>query len=117
MQAVTDDQVAELLPALEEAARATQRTIERFVPPRVGIVGQVAARRHQLVVGRRGVGKTTLLRKVEAEIEQDDGAVTFVDLETLRGIDYPDVLIRLLMSLFDSLSNQLLGCACVGVHS
>jgi len=37
------------------------RTAERFVPPRIGILEETASRRHQFVLGRRGVGKSTLL--------------------------------------------------------
>src|SRR5438105_2835381 len=54
------------LPALAEAARADRRTAGRFVPPRTGILEETAARRHQFVFGRCGVGKSTLQRKIES---------------------------------------------------
>lgn len=104
---ITDDQVVKLLPALEEAARATQQTVERFVPPRVGIVEQALARRHQFILGRRGVGKSTLLRKVEHDANHSGAAVIFIDLETLRGNPYPDVLIQLMIELFERLEGKL----------
>ena len=65
MEQLTDDQVEALLPALAEAARATQASVERFVLARRGIVQEVAARAHQYVLGRRDVGKSSLLRKIE----------------------------------------------------
>jgi hypothetical protein len=101
------EDVRRLLPALEEAARANQHTVERFVPPRTGIVEQVSARRHQFVLGRRGVGKTTLLRVVEQAATQGGSAVAFVDLETLRGIPYPDVLINLLIRVLGALRKPI----------
>lgn len=107
MAEIGDDGIARLLPALEEAARASQKTVDRFVPPRVGIVEQVAARRHQLVLGRRGVGKSTLLRTVERTGTEAGTAVAFIDLETLRGIPYPDVLIQLLVRILMSLRERL----------
>ena len=64
--AISDDDVARLLPALAEAERATEETAARFVPPRPGMFEEVSARRHQLVYGRRGVGKSTLLLRVAA---------------------------------------------------
>jgi ABC-type branched-subunit amino acid transport system ATPase component len=104
---ITDENVVALLPLLEEAARAQQSTVERFVPPRTGIVEQVAARRHQFVLGRRGVGKTTLLRTVEHHSSEAETAIAFVDLENLRGIPYPDVLIHLLVHLLRALRRAL----------
>jgi hypothetical protein len=105
--AISDDQVVELIPLLVEAARASERSTNRFVPPRPGIVGEAAARRHQFVFGRRGVGKSSLLRVVEKEVGAKGGPVAFIDLETLRGVPYPDVLIRLLIELVMRLDERL----------
>ncbi len=108
MQPISDDQVVKLLPVLAEAARADKGTAERFVPPRIGILEETASRRHQFVFGRRGVGKSTLLRKIESQAASEGhGDVIFVDVETLRGRPYPDVLIELLIELLDSLERRL----------
>jgi hypothetical protein len=104
---ISDDQVVQLLPVLVEAARASQRTTQRFVPPRTGIVEEAASRRHQFVHGRRGVGKSTLLRVVEQRVSDTGGPVAFIDLETLRGVPYPDVLIQLLIELLEKLAERL----------
>lgn len=104
---ISDDDVTRLLPALAEAERATEGTAARFVPPRPGILEEVSARRHQLVYGRRGVGKSTLLHRVAAGGAENDRAVIFVDIETLRGRPYPDVLIELLKQLLDHLEQRL----------
>src|SRR5438067_208814 len=107
MEQLTDEQVEALLPALAESARATQASVERFVPPRRGIVGEVAARAHQFVLGRRGVGKSSLLRKIEQTAKARGAAVVFIDLETLRGVPYPDVLIRLLVTFLEVLDVEI----------
>jgi hypothetical protein len=106
---ISDEDVVRLLPALAEAERATEETAGRFVPPRPGILEEVSARRHQFVYGRRGVGKSTLLRRVEAGGggQEAERAVIFVDIETLRGRPYPDVLIELLKELLDDLEGRL----------
>src|SRR5262245_32947972 len=104
---ISDEQFVALVPEIVESARASQRTIERFVPPRLGIVEEASARRHRLVYGRRGVGKSTLLRAVERRVSDEGGVAVFIDLETLRGIPYPDVLIQLLIELFDALAERL----------
>ncbi len=107
IQAISDEQLPALLAALAEAARADQQTAARFVPPRIGILEETAARRHQFVLGRRGVGKSTLLRKIESSGDAAESVVVFVDIETLRDRPYPDVLIELLIELLDGLRARL----------
>jgi hypothetical protein len=107
MEPLSDEQVVKLLPALAEAARADSRTAERFVAPRTGILEEAAARHHQFIFGRRGVGKSTLLRKIQSLGPKGDREVVFVDIETLRGRPYPDVLIELLIELLDGLDARL----------
>jgi hypothetical protein len=58
------------------------------------------------VLGRRGVGKSTLLRKIESQ-ERTKSNVVFVDIETLRSRPYPDVLIELLIELLEALTDRL----------
>src|SRR6266545_2158735 len=107
VEVIGDEELQKLLPALAEAARANQQTVERFVPPKVGIVNETASRRHQFILGRRGVGKSSLLRMVERDSKSAGSAVAFIDLETLKGIPYPDVLIQLLIELFKVLEEGL----------
>lgn len=104
---LSDEQVAKLLPALAEAERATEETATRFVPPRPGILEEASARRHQFIWGRRGVGKSTLLRRVAADGSGGERAVIFIDIETLRRRPYPDVLIELLKNLLDVIEERL----------
>jgi hypothetical protein len=104
----TDEQVVALLPALENAARADPtNTASRFVPPRIGILEQTAANRQMFVFGRRGVGKSMLLRTIEQDRAKFGAEVLFIDVETLRGRPYPDVLIELLIKLLDALKDGL----------
>ena len=104
---ITDEELPKLLAALAEAARADRRTAARFVPPRIGILEETASRRHQFVLGRRGVGKSTLLRKIESSEQKANSAVVFVDIETLRDRPYPDVLIEMLIELLRGLRDRL----------
>jgi Cdc6-like AAA superfamily ATPase len=105
--AISDEDVARLLPALAEAERDTKDTAARFVSPRPGILEEASARRHQLVYGRRGVGKSTLLRRVAADGSGEGREVIFIDVETLRRRPYPDVLIELLSELLEDLDERL----------
>jgi hypothetical protein len=106
--AATDQQVVALLPALEDAARADPNAGPiKFVPPRIGILEQTAAKRHLFVFGRRGVGKSTLLRKLQQDSDEFKSEVLCIDVETLRGRPYPDVLIELLIALLGQLDEGL----------
>ena len=99
-----------LLPALAEAARASESTAARFVPPRLGILEEASARRDQFIFGRRGVGKSTLLRRIAGEARDTTHGgqeVVFIDLETVRERPYPDVLIELLIILLGDLRSRM----------
>lgn len=77
--------------------------LDRFVEIRDGTVAQLMSGRHHLVVGRRGVGKTTLLHYVREKAAGDGHQVAVVDLETHKGRQYPDVLIDILEDLIENL--------------
>jgi len=110
MAEITDDNVVALLPVLAEAARANDSAAARFIPPRTGILEEAAAARHQFVFGRRGVGKSTLLRRIASRASGSSvPAVLFIDIETLGGRPYPDVLIELLRMLMADLAGRLSG--------
>ncbi|NNG05778.1 MAG: hypothetical protein HKM95_16980, partial [Inquilinus sp.] len=51
--------------------------------------------------GRRGSGKSSLLRKAAADLTVDRRPIAHVDLETFKGHSYPDVLLSVLISTFD----------------
>jgi hypothetical protein len=104
----TDEQLIALLPALQDAARADPNTDDfGFVPPRIGILEETASRRHLFIFGRRGVGKSTLLRKIQQDSGRFGAEVLFIDVETLRNRPYPDVLIELLIELLAALDHSL----------
>ena len=107
MTELSDDTVARILEILAERTRASERIAGSFIPPHVGIVEETAARRHQLVVGRRGVGKSMLLLNVVSAASKKGELAIYMDLESLRGIPYPDVLIRLVSELAESLRRHL----------
>jgi hypothetical protein len=108
MATATNEQIVALLPALQNAARADPNAgAVKFVPPRIGILEETASRRHLFVFGRRGVGKSTLLRKLQQERGDFGTEVVFIDVETLRNRPYPDVLIELLIELLRALDHGL----------
>lgn len=100
MQASRDDaayygeKVDGLLTALEEATRATpEGGPAEFVAPSGGELDQVQARFHHFVWGRRGSGKTSLLRYLEAKLHDEHKVAVWIDEELFMALSYPDVLV------------------------
>jgi hypothetical protein len=61
------ERVYRLQDALTESVRASEEGVQRFVEPAHGTLRVALSRRPRLVFGRRGSGKTSLLRKAIAE--------------------------------------------------
>ena len=97
------EEVHNLQNALTEAVRASEEGVQRFIEPVGGALRVALTRRPHLIFGRRGSGKTSLLRKAIAEHNLDRRPSAFVDLEPFKGHTYPDVLISVLIEFFRSL--------------
>jgi hypothetical protein len=99
--------VGEVRRALAEAARTDEssadRVYERFIELRPGITDKLGARRHHMLTGRRGTGKSTLLHVVRKNLQNQGIAVATVDMERFKGREFPDVLIEILVALLDEM--------------
>jgi hypothetical protein len=101
---LNSSKVDRLVILVEEATRATTETPRRFIEPTRGTLDRAKARRHHIVFGRRGSGKTSLLRKAGADLTLHRVPTAFIDLEAFKGHAYPDVLLSVLietLSAFD----------------
>lgn len=97
-----------MVTAIEESTRATEKGIVRFVEPAQGSpLRRATSKRHHIVFGRRGSGKTSLLRKAAATLTLDRRPIAFIDLETFKSHTYPDVLLSVLITTFDEFSRWL----------
>ena len=95
--------VDKLLTQIEEATRATKDSPRRFIEPARGTLDRAKARRHHIVFGRQGSGKTSLLRKAGADLTLGRVPTAFIDLEAFKGHTYPDVLISILLETLRTL--------------
>jgi len=86
-----------LLVLCEEVMRATPDSAKRFIEPAPGVLARAKSKQHNIIFGRRGSGKSSLLRKVAADLTVDRRPLAFVDMETFKGHSYPDVLISVLI--------------------
>ena len=92
--------MARLLTLVEEAARSAEEGVKHFVEPAPGTLQRTTNKRHHIVFGRRGSGKSSLLRKAAADLTVDRRPIAYVNLEAFKGHSYPDVLISVLISTF-----------------
>jgi hypothetical protein len=90
----------QLITLVEEAARSTEEGVKHFVEPAPGTLRRAASKRHHIVFGRRGSGKSSLLRKAAADLTIDRRPIAYVNLEGFKGHSYPDVLLSVLISTF-----------------
>jgi len=91
-------QVSALARIVEEATRADPKTIARFVEPAHGTLDRAKSARPHIVFGRRGSGKSSLLRKAYAVLSLERKPAAYVDLEAFKGHSYPDVLLSVLIA-------------------
>lgn len=100
-------QLGQFREALAEAARTDEtnaaKIVARFIELRPGIADKLVARRHHLIAGRRGTGKSTLLHVVRERLRKEGSPVAVVDMERFKGREFPDVLIEILIALLDEL--------------
>jgi hypothetical protein len=103
--------VDELLVLCEEVMRATPEGANRFIEPAPGVLSRAKSKQHNIVFGRRGSGKSSLLRKTAADLTIDRRPIAFVDMETFKGHTYPDVLISVLIKSLREFETWLNGAA------
>jgi hypothetical protein len=101
----------DLITAVEEASRSTKEGVKYFVEPAEGTLARTTSKRHHLIFGRRGSGKSSLLRKAQEELTIDRRPISYVDLEAYKGHAYPDVLLSVLISTFEGFSEWLVTAA------
>ncbi len=101
-------QVARLQVLLEEVTRARPGSPEtRFIRPEGGVLDRLRSRFHHVLYGRRGTGKSSLLRHIEADLRRDGHVVAWADQETFMGLSYPDVLVGTLADTFIQFAQQI----------
>ena len=96
-----------LLTLVEEAARSTREGVKHFVEPAPGTLRRAISKRHHIVFGRRGSGKSSLLRKAAADLTVDRRPIAHVNLEAFKGHSYPDVLLSILIATLTEFKNWM----------
>jgi hypothetical protein len=89
---LTSEKVSQLLTVVEEATRSSEEGVKYFVEPAHGTLRRSVALGHHFVFGRRGSGKSSLLRKAAADLTVARSPIAWVDLEPFKGHSYPDLV-------------------------
>lgn len=97
---IFDPSIDKLATLVEEGIRANKRNVGRFLEPANGTLRRAQSKRHHIVFGRRGSGKSSLLYKSAEELTQSGHPTAFIDLEPFKGHHYPDLLISVLIAGF-----------------
>lgn len=104
---VNSENVNVLTDLIGEATRANIQTVKFFIEPASGTLSKILSARPHIVFGRRGSGKSSLLRKAQAELSTRRLPAAFVDLETFKSHAYPDVLLSVLLKTMDEYLNWI----------
>jgi hypothetical protein len=99
----TPEAINALRVKISESLRVTSEVPQYFVWPYDGAKQEILSKRSQLIFGRRGSGKTSLLRKLEEEVIRAGGFCAFVDVEELKSLTLPDQIITALLKLLEQL--------------
>src|SRR5208283_2161780 len=100
-------EIQNLSTIVEEATRSTEQGVKYFVEPAGGSLRRAISRRHHVIFGRRGSGKSSLLRKAAADLTVERAPIAYVDLEPFKGHSYPDLLLSVLIATLGAFANWL----------
>jgi hypothetical protein len=100
-------EVQALAKIVEESTRSTRESAKFFIEPAPGTLSRAKNRRHHIIFGRRGSGKSSLSAKVTKDLTISRRPTAYVDLEEFKGHNYPDVLLSILIKTLDSFKDWL----------
>jgi hypothetical protein len=97
------DKVSNLIALIEESTRgdASSEKVNRFVEPAPGTLAKAIGRQHHVVFGRRGSGKTSLLRKSQTDLIARGHPVAYVDLDVYDSQTFPNLIASVLRDAFE----------------
>lgn len=85
---LADPRVTDLVEVLNARSRTSeQQPSLRYVVDAAQNLNVAASRRHHLIFGRRGVGKTALMLEARKLVESRGSIATWINVQTIRGLD------------------------------
>ncbi len=88
VKSVNDPRISQLIELLNERSRTSERQASlHYIKDAAENLRVAMARRHHIVFGRRGVGKTALLVEAKHKIEEQGNLVIWANIQSLRGLN------------------------------
>ncbi|HZP75843.1 MAG TPA: ATP-binding protein [Pseudolabrys sp.] len=88
VSSVNDERVSKLIELLNERSRTSeQQPSLEYIKDAAENLRVAVTRRHHVIFGRRGVGKTALLLEAKRQIEKSGSLVLWINIQVLRGLD------------------------------
>jgi hypothetical protein len=85
---VNDNRVSRLIELLNERSRTSEHQPSlHYIKDAAENLRVVLTRRHHIIFGRRGVGKTALLLEAKRQIERSGALNLWINVQVLRGLD------------------------------
>jgi hypothetical protein len=101
---VGDDRVPELIALISSRARTSEAQPSlHYVPDAAANLARVMSRRHSLIFGRRGAGKTALMLEAKSQLVSQGHIVVWLNLQTYRRDTAPRTAIWVASKLADAL--------------
>ena len=95
------DELVAFLSAITREERKTQKPLYKFVD--LGFVNRLASNRNHVIFGRRGSGKSVLLRELETKVIPTKTLTILIDVEQIAQKSYPNLIIEILLIIFRDL--------------
>ncbi len=100
IRTVNDPKVSRLIELLNERSRTSeQQPSLQYIKDAAENLRIAVTKRHHVVFGRRGVGKTALLLEAKRQIESLGGVALWINIQTLRGLSAPAAFLTLVRRL------------------
>jgi hypothetical protein len=101
-------QVDQLVKLLEARSRTSDAlpSLRYVEDPRASLAAATATR-HQIVYGRRGVGKTALLVESKRLAEQDGHITAWINAQVLKGFEAPEGFLFLTEAILEAIVRQV----------
>jgi hypothetical protein len=101
-QSLLDPRVNDLIELLNERSRTSEQQPSLYYIPDAGQSLNVAtSRRHHLVFGRRGVGKTALLLEAKKIVESRGAHAFWINIQTMRSLSAYEAFLSVASRLCD----------------
>ncbi|KAA3624433.1 MAG: hypothetical protein DWP94_03725 [Flavobacterium sp.] len=99
-----NEDLRKVLRYIEENIRVTEQTTIEYLDPK-GHIDRLESKQNQIIYGRRGSGKSLLLKSLKTRAK--DNIIISVNLDDYKDISFPDSIIQVLRIVIKQLKTNL----------